>query len=375
MRMNSAQDRGWFSWLRLQAASAALALVVLGPTVLAAQSEQEPTYTYKVLYDFCSLANCADGARPWASLIQDANGNLYGTTLGTVFKVTRAGKETVLHTHTVGTDGEGSTPNVSMDSAGNLYGTTQVGGANCGNVYYCGTVFKVNKLGKETVLHSFTGESDGGDPWAGLLMDSAGTLYGTTYYGGKIPCGGFQYGCGTVFKLNKYGKETVLHSFAGGTDSGFPAGALVMDANGNLYGTTYGNGTDMPGTVFKVNKQGKETVLYTFKTGSDGSAPMGSLVMDAEGNLYGTTSGNNGDSNGTVFRLNKYGKETVLYRFQGVPDGRQPQAGVVRDAAGNLYGTTLNGGECPRGECGTVFKVTKNGNEAVLYRFQGGSDG
>jgi uncharacterized repeat protein (TIGR03803 family) len=240
-------------------------------------------------------------------------------------------------------------------------------------------VFKVDTTKKETVLYRFKGGKDGMQPWAGLTQDAVGNFYGTTYQGGDPSCG-FEFGCGTVFKLDKTGKETVLHRFAFGADSGFPAGGLVMDKEGNLYGTTYGNGTAAPGTVYKVTKDGKETVLHTFKTGSDGDAPMGSLIMDTEGNLYGTTSGNPGDNFGTVFKMTPKGKETVLYRFLGVPDGQQPQAGVVMDAAGNLYGTTLSGGNlnCKQNSgngCGTVFKVSKNGNETLLYEFVAGSDG
>jgi uncharacterized repeat protein (TIGR03803 family) len=365
---------GWISRMRLRAATAlTLAAVVLGPALVAAQNGARSPYSYKVLYDFCSLANCTDGDLPFASLIQDSKGNLYGTTLGNVFKVTKAGKETVLYTFTGGKDGTYSTSDLIRDSAGNLYGTTQSGGTSC-STYYCGTVFKLSKAGNETVLYRFTGTTDGGDPWAGLIRDSAGNLYGTTYYGGDLNCPLSQYGCGTVFKLGPAGKETVLHSFAGGTDSGFPAGGLVMDAKGNLYGTTYGNGTATPGTVFKVTKNGKEAVLYTFKNGSDGSQPMGTLIMDAKGNLYGTTSG----GYGAVFKLTRAGKETVLWGFQGPPDGSNPQAGVVMDAAGNLYGTTGAGGDasCDLGSgCGTVFKLAKNRNESVLYRFTGGSDG
>jgi uncharacterized repeat protein (TIGR03803 family) len=314
-------------------------------------------------------------------LIQDAKGNLYGTTPGNVFRVTEAGKEAVLYTFTTyGTGGSYSTSDLIRDSAGNLYGTTQYGGdLSCDAPYGCGVVFKVDTTKKETVLYRFKGGKDGMQPWAGLTQDAVGNFYGTTYQGGDPSCG-FEFGCGTVFKLDKTGKETVLHRFAFGADSGFPAGGLVMDKEGNLYGTTYGNGTAAPGTVYKVTKDGKETVLHTFKTGSDGDAPMGSLIMDTEGNLYGTTSGNPGDNFGTVFKMTPKGKETVLYRFLGVPDGQQPQAGVVMDAAGNLYGTTLSGGNlnCKQNSgngCGTVFKVSKNGNETLLYEFVAGSDG
>jgi uncharacterized repeat protein (TIGR03803 family) len=238
----------------------------------------------------------------------------------------------------------------------------------------------VDAGGKKTTLYKFKGGADGMLPYSGVIRDSAGNLYGTTSLGGDInaDCGVTGEGCGTVFKLAATGKETVLHRFNDRADYGMPMGGVVMDRQGNLYGTTYGNGTAAPGTVYKVAKDGKETVLHTFKNGSDGDAPMGNLIMDAEGDLYGTTSGNPGGNFGTVFKITPKGKETVIYSFLGVPDGQQPQAGVVMDPAGNLYGTTLNGGDanCGQGDgCGTVFRVTKNGNETLLYEFVDGSDG
>jgi uncharacterized repeat protein (TIGR03803 family) len=379
---SSADHRSRIARARLRTVVLALAqaVVAVAPNSSVAQSN-EADYRFKTLYEFCTVSNCKDGGLPWASLIQDAKGNLYGTTPGNVFRVTEAGKEAVLYTFTTyGTGGSYSTSDLIRDSAGNLYGTTQYGGdLSCDAPYGCGVVFKVDTTKKETVLYRFKGGKDGMQPWAGLTQDAVGNFYGTTYQGGDPSCG-FEFGCGTVFKLDKTGKETVLHRFAFGADSGFPAGGLVMDKEGNLYGTTYGNGTAAPGTVYKVTKDGKETVLHTFKTGSDGDAPMGSLIMDTEGNLYGTTSGNPGDNFGTVFKMTPKGKETVLYRFLGVPDGQQPQAGVVMDAAGNLYGTTLSGGNlnCKQNSgngCGTVFKVSKNGNETLLYEFVAGSDG
>jgi uncharacterized repeat protein (TIGR03803 family) len=334
------------------------------------------------------LNNCTDGWLPWAGVIQDAKGNLYGTTTGggssgdgTVFRVTKSGKETALYSFAKGTQGNYSTSNLLRDSAGNLYGMTQSGGElSCtnGEGYGCGTIFEVDAAGQETVLYSFKGGTDGMFPSGGLIRDAAGNFYGTTLEGGDLTCN--QYGCGTVFKLETGGSETVLHAFAGGSDGSGPEGGLVRDSKGNLYGTTTGGGTGLYGTVYKVTPAGEESILHSFSAGNDGSEPMGSLVMDKKGDLYGTTSGNDNSNYGTVFRLDKHGKQTVLWRFQGPPDGRQPQAGVVMDAAGNLYGTTLNGGHatCANGDgsgCGTVFKLTKKGDETVLYRFTGGSDG
>jgi uncharacterized repeat protein (TIGR03803 family) len=379
---NSVPSRSGMPKIRLRATRAVLALaVVFAAGLVAAQSTAQPAYSFHVLYEFCFLANCADGTTPLAPVVQGTKGNLYGTAEN-VFKLTQKGTETVLYTFTYyGTDGTAPQGGLLRDSAGNLYGTTQFGGdLTCDAPYGCGVVFKVDHAGHETVLYSFHGGTDGMEPIAGVIRDSAGTLYGTTYWGGDLNCG-FQYGCGTVFKLDTAGTETVLHSFTWGADSGFPEGGLVMDKAGNLYGTTYGNGTDTPGTVYKVTKAGQESVLYTFQDGNDGCNPMATLILDAKGNIYGTTSGNSNCNLGTVFKLTPKGKETVLYRFQGQPDGQQPQAGVVMDAAGNLYGTTYRGGYVglcngyQTNGCGTVFKVNKAGSETVLYKFKDLSDG
>ena len=382
--------RGTGRWLRAATFGLTLAAVMLASGIVAAQSPQT-SYTFKVIYDFCSLPNCADGSTPYAGLIGDAKGVGFGTTYfggtcslsddcGTVFEVTKGGKETVLYSFMGESDGESPVGGLVRDSEGSLYGTASYGGdLTCNPSFYgCGTVFKLTAAGQFTVLHNFTGMPDGLQPLAGLLRDAAGNLYGTTAYGGRGQCATTGAGCGTVFKIDSAGNETVLYAFAGGSDGFQPEGGLVMDKEGNLYGTTFGDGTAAPGTVFKVTPSGQETVLYTFKNGSDGNAPRGTLIMDAQGNLYGTTSGG---VNGTVFKLSKSGEETVLWDFQGYPDGSTPEAGVVMDAAGNLYGTTQLGGDinAPNcsfsGGCGTVFEVSKDGVERVLYAFEGGSDG
>ena len=171
------------------------------------------------------------------------------------------------------------------DGAGNLYGATAAGGD-----LNLGTVFKLDKTGKETVLHTFTGGADGAQPAAGVIRDKAGNLYGTTAFGGTCP---HFDGCGTVFKLDKTGKETVLYTFMDGGDGGFPEAGLVRDAAGNLYGTTSFGGIFTCsygcGTVFKVDTAGKETALYTFTSGADGAQPYAGVILGAAGHLYGTT--------------------------------------------------------------------------------------
>jgi uncharacterized repeat protein (TIGR03803 family) len=322
-------------------------------------------------------------------LIRDASGNLYGTTtfggdpdadVGVVYRLDNAGKETVLHTFTGGPDGASSFAGLIRDVNGNLYGTTGYGGAAG-----AGTIFRLTANGKHTVLHSFTGRrGDGALPFAGLIRDALGCLYGTTMFGGAIHNGN-QYG--TVFKLNKSGKETILYSFKGAADGAYPSADLVRDKDGNLYGTTSGGFNTNNGTVFKVSPQGKETVLHRFTGGADGGNPWVGLVRDAEGNFYGTTQ-YGGDyacyysyGCGTVFKVDAKGKETTLYAFTGNGiDGQLPLGGLVLDAEGNIYGTTYIGGTggCFDGTsygCGIVFKLDKNGSETVVYSFTGGTDG
>ncbi len=369
-------------FLRLPAVQrkASTVLAALVAVLLASQSAQ--TQTFSVLYEF---PGGADGGNPIAGLVRDAAGNFYGTAVaggtggyGVVFELSPAGDETVLYSFT-GANGDGADPVAGLlrDAAGNLYGTTQEGGSNS-----CGTVFRLDTAGKETVLHSFAGgTSDGCGPDAGVIQDSEGNLYGTTYGGGDSRC--TLGGCGVVFKLDKAGKQTILHKF-NGRNGAFPgSGFLVRDAKGSLYGTTVAGGDACPwdrigcGVVFKVGKSGKETVLYKFTGYTDGHAPVPGFFRDAAGNLYGTASGggdsscNNGNGCGVVFELHKAGKMTVLHAFHGT-DGAIPYAGLIQDAAGNFYGETTRGGDDDEG---TVFKLSKQGKESVLHSFTGGADG
>jgi uncharacterized repeat protein (TIGR03803 family) len=328
--------------------------------------------TYRVLYSFAGPPT--DGANATASLLLGSGGTLFGTTqfggagdcalgCGVVFKLGKKGKETILHTFD-GSAADGNIPQFGLlrESAGNMYGTSAGGGDN--NV---GTVYEINAAGKETVLYKFTGNpaSDGGGPAGVLALDKAGNLYGTTVIGGGI---GHQ---GTVFKVDSAGTETVLYSFTGGIDGSAPYAGVIRDAAGNLYGTTYAGGAFNQGTVFKLSPSGKEKVLYSFTGGADGSLPRSGLIRDSAKNLYGTTS-SGGATGGNVFKLDKNGKLTVLYSFLGAADGSYPKGSLVRDAAGNLYGVTYFGGAAGCGfTCGVVFKVDPNGKETVLHTFAG----
>jgi uncharacterized repeat protein (TIGR03803 family) len=310
-----------------------------------------------------SFTGGSDGASPQTGLIADATGNLYGTTsaagagnCGTVFKVTPKGDESVLYAFQCGVDGSSPTGGVVSDAAGNLYGTTYAGGTSG-----LGTIFKIATDGTKTVFYAFKGGSDGADPSAGLIIDKKGNLYGTTYAGGTV-------GLGTVFKITPNGTETMLHAFTGGSDGATPFASVTRDGSGNLYGTTYtgggggcnGNGC---GTVFRVARNGTETVLYSFAGGTDGTGPYGGLVLDANGNLYGTTlyggsTNCNGNGCGMIFRIAPDGTKTMLYAFSG-SDGARPSANLTTDKKGHLYGTTFDGGGsgCGGSGCGVVFKV------------------
>lgn len=321
----------------------------------------------------------------------DGAGNLYGTTvtgqhsIGTVFQLDLAGKYYVLHAFSGGADGEEPYAGLIQDHAGNLYGTATFGGdPSCDTSGLgCGTIFKVNpQTRKLTVLHSFAGHSQGNRPAGGLARDAAGNLYGVTTYGGDPSCRPRNDACGVIYKLSKDGTFTVLHAFKG-TDGDTPNGNLAVDRAGNLYGTTTEGGSHGAGTVYKVNAHGKETVLYNFLGGADGAFPFAGLIRDAAGNLYGTTYEGGGSSNcfngcGTVFKLDASLNESVLYPFQGGSDGAWPQGNLMLDGEGNLYGTTTAGGSGPCQEygpgCGTVFKVDATGTETILYTFMGGTD-
>jgi uncharacterized repeat protein (TIGR03803 family) len=280
-----------------------------------------------------------------------------------------------------------------------------------------------------SVLYTFAGPPDGGDPYANLTLDASGNLYGTTYAGGSAPSGAcspagifWAAGCGVVFKLTPAGDESVLYSFSGGADGGCPSASVLQDRSGDLYGTTDCGGYGA-GVVFKLSPTGKEMVLHAFTLGLDGGYP-GSLVRGAAGQFYGPAGGGGSLANGLVFRINATGnehvisdftggtdgggpsslllngkdlsgvtrgggangsgtvfklttaagKETVLYSFCSQPnctDGEGPRASLIQDAAGNLYGTAFGGAFGG----GVVFKVDPSGQETVLYNFTGGADG
>jgi uncharacterized repeat protein (TIGR03803 family) len=297
----------------------------------------------------------------------------------------------MLYTFTGGADGA-SPGGLTVDAQGNIYGTTAFGGAGQ-DVKGYGVVFELDaQTGQQTVLYTFSGGADGAVPNGGLILDAKGNLYGTTEQGGTQSdnCYFGDKGCGVVFELSPAQvqgmpwTETVLHAFTGGDDGEVPLAGLVADGKGNFYGTTMFGGTGMwqSGVVFKVDTAGNETVLYNFCSQnnegffcSDGALPEAGLIRDSQGNLYGTTSEggyadyNQGEGDGVVFKLTPAGQESLLYSFS---EG-YPNSGLTMDAQGDFYGTTPSGGNdngCLGRGCGIVFKLSGLTFD-LLYSFNG----
>jgi uncharacterized repeat protein (TIGR03803 family) len=318
---------------------------------------------FSVLYSF---ADTSGGAMPHDNLLADGAGNLYGVAAkggnsnnGTSFKLSRDGQATILYSFSGGSDGGMPIGPLITDGDGNLYGTTQFGGVNNG-----GTVFKLTPNGTESVLYAFTDQYNHGiGPTSGVIADHSGNFYGEAGYGG-------QYDEGVVYKLSADGSESIVFSFLGGPDGSSPAGGLIMDAQGNLYGVTPENGANDVGTIFKLTPDGVITILYVFDFGDGGYTPGGPLIADESGNLYGTAIYGGGANAGTVFELTSAGNFVVLHTFIGGRDGRNPTTPVIRDAKGNLYGTTFGGGA---NDGGVVYELSPNGSERVLHAFSKGS--
>lgn len=321
-----------------------------------------------------SFTGTPDGGNPYAGMVRNKDGNLYGTTYaggtaydGTVFRMDRAGKESVIYSFRGRGDGAQPSSEMIVDNTGNLYGVSQEGGTGTGCYGGCGTVFKVDVGGKETVLYSLN-QNTGDYPVASLIRDNAGNFYSTGLEGGAgITC---VNGCGTIFELGENGVETTLFNFMGSAGGGNPEGTLIRDGKGNLYGTTFLSGDSSCfmgygcGVLFRLSPSGEETVIHTFSGSPDGAFPFGSLLV-VNGVLYGTTE-DGGDAAcecGTVFSVSASGALQILHSFSGT-DGAGPAAGLVADSAGNLYGTTEAGGDltCDPGTgaqgCGVVFKIT-----------------
>jgi uncharacterized repeat protein (TIGR03803 family) len=367
MRAESKSIRGLFA-----------SVLLFGIMVLSAVTA--PAQTFSVIHNF---TGGSDGSDPLAGFIMDVAGNLYGTAssggrsgAGVVFKLTTSGQETVLYNFTGGADGANPQASLVLDKAGNLYGTTYAGG-----VSNAGTVFQVSRTGKEKVLHTFAGGADGANPIAALAIDKAGNLYGTTTAGGSS-------GKGSVYMLSVPSvaggpwTEKILHSFGAGTDGAIPVAGVTLDTSGNLYGTTSAGGSYGYGTVFQLKRSASswtETILHSFALGSDGGVPYAGLVLSSKGIFYGAaTEGGDGGTTGggTVFELTRAGTGwtfTVLYDLPG-----WDISGTFRNLlllSNKIYATTHCDGDY---SSGTVYELTSaNGTWTYnsLYEFTGGGDG
>jgi uncharacterized repeat protein (TIGR03803 family) len=367
-----------------------LFLVVLGFNTLIAPNATAQTET--ILH---SLGNGADGNTPFAGLVADANGNLFGTaesggvnTVGLVFELSPKANGTwtyraIYNFKVNGKDGYGPWSNLIIDKAGNLYGTTEAGG-----VHGDGTVFELSPTSSggwtEKVLHSFNG-TDGQAIFGGLTMDAAGNLYGAAVGGGNNTgtCFGLTYqGCGVVFELRHVSggwAEQILHLFVNdGVDGVTPVGNLAFDRHGNLYGATVFGGGHTDGVVYKLTPSlhgWSETILHSFNNdGTDGFLPSGGPIVDASGNVFGATGNgvNQNSERGSVYELSPASgtwNESILYSFQsnGI-DGTSPTGSLIMDASGNLYGGALTGGAL---QFGAIFKLTRSTgwSESILYNF------
>jgi len=326
-------------------------------------------WVHTVLYSF---TGGADGGEPYKGVTVDREGNLYGTAVtggsgsceggcGVAYKLTNAGgawTQTVIHAFTGGDDGSGPGARLTVDRSGNVYGMAPTGGA-----YGAGTIYKIYQIQGGAwnlrVIHAFTGGADGGTGSAGRMILRKNHLYGAATTGGT-------YGSGIVFELTsrRVGEWDfrTLYSFRGQPDGSFPYGALLFDASGDIYGTTYYGGANGIGAVYKLSRQPvgewNENVLYSFQEGTDGYSPISNLVFDGAGNLYGTTS-EGGLGSGTIFKLTPVGggqwTETVVHPFQGPPDGAFSYNGMVVDRFGNFYGATVHGGD---DDDGSIYKFT-----------------
>jgi uncharacterized repeat protein (TIGR03803 family) len=389
--------------------SAALkAAIIISAVVIPATT---PVYAAAEEYVLHNFGSGNDGTNPSSGLVADSAGNLFGTTFGggahawgTVFELTpnppNGWKETILYSFRGGKDGIAPNGGLIWDSVGNLYGATGGGGQigqSCGNSGGCGTIFELSPVtdGKwqEKVLYRFKGcENDGCSP-NGVVFDSKGNLYGTTFFGGSLACG--QNRCGTVFKLAHVSggwQETILYHFKGDLhgDGANPNAGLIFDQAGDLFGTTVFGGTGACpngcGTVFELTPSSggwHESIVLSFTGGENGAKPYASLALDGANDiLYGTTEAGGSSNLGTVFQLAPGSggswTEDILHTFRGGKDGSGPLANVVLDSAGNLYGTTVGGGNITC-NCGTVFKLTPSSEgkwtESVLHNFLSGNDG
>jgi uncharacterized repeat protein (TIGR03803 family) len=327
-----------------------------------------PAQTFKTLDSFDN----ADGAAPWATLVQGSDGSFFGTTqnggnpacahgCGTIFQITSNGKLTMFSFD--GTNGSDPFAGLVQAANGDFYGVTSTGGTSnggglCGT--NCGTVFKITPAGKLTTLHNFVW-TDGASPTGTLILATDGNFYGTTQIGGTS-------GSGTIFKITSSGAFTNFYSFTGGADGASPVAGLIQATDGNLYGTTwgYGDNNQNDGTVFKITLGGTLTTLHSFEL-TDGALPFAGLVQASDGDFYGTTEEGGTYNYGTIFKMTPKGKLTTLHSFIGGADGDTPISALIQATDGNFYGTASYDGAHPN--FGTVFAITPSGSLTTLHNF------
>lgn len=329
------------------------------PAILTVVPVTAPSAAASVLHSFTGAGS--DGAFPYAGLTEGNEGYLYGTTVeggskyvGTVFRSTASGGFLTLYSFTDSYDGADPYARLVQSTNGYLYGTTYEGGTNG-----YGTIFKMTTAGVIAAFHSFTGGTDGGDPYAGLVQGADGNYYGTAYEDGADAFG-------TIYKVTASGAVSGLYQFTDGDDGAYPYAGLIQGTNGLFYGTALEGGADGFGTVFSVNSHGTLTPLVSFNYGN-GAYPEAGVIQGSDGNFYGTTYEGGAYGYGTVFSVSPNGTLTTLFSF-GSTNGANPAGSLTQGNDGNFYGTTSAGG--PGGQ-GSVFKITTNGVLTTLLWFNG----
>jgi uncharacterized repeat protein (TIGR03803 family) len=324
----------------------------------------DPSGTYSVLHEFDGGNG---GKTPAAGLIQGSDGNFYGTTTaggtdgqGIVYRISQSGDFTVLHSFDSVTGAIPYAPLVQYGD-GSFYGTTDSGGS-----FGQGVIFKLDPAGTVSVVHSFGNTLVSSvSPYAALTEGSDGNFYGTTSRGG----GDEIYG--TVFRIDASGNTEMLHSFDG-SDGASPFSKLVQGSDSSFYGTTFRGGANNAGTVYKIDTSGTFDIVHEFDGGSGGTNPNAGLIRDSDGNLYGTTVNGGGSNSGIIFKIDPAGVFTVLHDLNGGSDGAYPYSELVLGDDGNLYGSTVSGGGSDHG---VVFKIDPSGSFTILHNFDGGSGG
>lgn len=332
-------------------------------------------FVYKVIHNFDGVTPAdpggliADESGNFFGTTYSGGTGCGGAGCGTVFEISSRGKETVLYRFLGGTDGSGPVGELARDASGNLYGATSEGGSTeCGDANGCGTIFRLSPDGKYTSLYAFGRvATDGYQPNGDLAVDSSGNVYGTTIFGGSTGCD--QWGCGTAFKVTPNGSETILYTFQGGADGAKPSAGLLRDSSGNLFGTTFYGGDstcyrDGCGVVFELPVSGGEKVLHAFHS-SEGYFPVTGVTQDAAGNLYG---GTGSSSFSILYRVSLAGDFKVLFKFAtgNDPNGNSSSGNLLLDNSGDIFVNNSEGGTQGRG---VLFELAADGSALALHEF------